>query len=117
METTVGKERFCDIFKGRVVVVTDLPAGHGRDLANRANESAGRGDASLRTKAEYLALFGLLLEDTGLGARHAGLVLLDGTGQPTAAGRAVEDVCQSISGQGRVLQHGHVHDPRQGLSP
>jgi hypothetical protein len=103
METTVGKERFCDIFKGRVVVVTDLPAGHGRDLANRANESAGRGDASLRTKAEYLALFGLLLEDTGSGPRHAGLVLLDDTGQPTAAGRAVEAYVKASQGKGEFF--------------
>src|ERR1035441_771162 len=88
METTVGKERFCDIFNGRAVVVTDLPAGRSRDLAYRANEASGRGDASLRTKAEYLALFGLLLEETGPGPQPAGLVLLDDSGQPTAAGGA-----------------------------
>lgn len=99
MDAAVGKEHFCDIFKGRAVVVTDLPAGHSRDLASRANEAAGRGDASLRTKAEYVALFGLLLEEAGLGQQPAGLALLDDTGQPTAAGRAVEELVRASQGK------------------
>jgi CotH kinase protein len=99
MERAVGKERFCDIFKGRAVVVTDLPAGRSKDLAERANEAAGRGDASLRTKAEYFALFGLLLEEAGAGPQSAGLVLLDDTGQPTVAGRAVEEYVRASQGK------------------
>ena len=41
---------------------TRLPVGPARDLAARANESVGRGDGSLHTRAEYDALFDLLAE-------------------------------------------------------
>ncbi len=99
MDATVGKERFCQMFRARAVVVTDVPAGHSRDLANRANEAAGRGDASLRTKAEYLALFDLLLEDGRAVTRPAELVLLDDSGRPTAAGRAIEDYVRASEGK------------------
>ncbi len=104
MERVVGKEQFCDIFKGQAVVVTDLPAGDGKDLAERANEAAGRGDASLRTKAEYSALFGLLLGETGAGPQPAGLVLLDDTGQPTAAGRAVTEYVRAAQGKAEFFE-------------
>ena len=117
METAVGKERFCDIFKGRAVVVTDLPAGHSRDLANRANEAAGRGDASLRTKDEYLALFGLLLEETGLGPQPAGLVLLDDAGHPTAAGRAVEEYVRASQGKAEFFDTGMYMIQVRGFPP
>ena len=80
MDATVGRQQFCEIFKDRAVVVTDLPAGHGRDLACRANAAAGNGDASLRTKAEYLALFGLLAEEGQQGARPD-LVVRDDAGR------------------------------------
>ena len=62
MHTGVDRDRFCEMFKGRAVVVSDLPAGQSRVLASMANEMAGRDDASLRTKAEYLALFDLLAD-------------------------------------------------------
>jgi hypothetical protein len=61
MDTAVGRDRFWEMFKGRAVVVSELPAGPSRVLANVASEMAGRDDASLRTKAEYEALFDLLL--------------------------------------------------------
>src|ERR1035441_135397 len=99
METTVGKERFCDIFNGRAVVVTDLPAGRSRDLAYRANEASGRGEAPWAPRAGIFALFGLLLEETGPGPQPAGLVLLDDSGQPTAAGRAVQEYVRASQGK------------------
>ena len=61
VDTAVGKDRFWEMFKGRAVVVSELPAGCSRALATAANEIAGRDGASLRTKAEYLALYDLLL--------------------------------------------------------
>jgi CotH kinase protein len=90
MDTAVGRNRFCELFKGRAVLVSELPAGHSRVLANVASETAGRDDGSLHTRAEYLALFDLL-------ATHvppvppATLRLLDEAGRPTAAARAIED--------------------------
>jgi hypothetical protein len=105
MDATVGRQQFCEIFKDRAVVVTDLPAGHGRDLACRANAAAGRGDASLRTKAEYLALFGLLAEEGQQGARPD-LVVRDETGQPTAAGRAIEEFIRASQGKPEFFDTG-----------
>jgi hypothetical protein len=90
MDTAVGRDRFWEMFKGRAMVVSELPAGHSRVLANAASEMAGRKDASLRTKAEYRALFDLLLAHV-TPAPPAKLRLLDETGHPTAAARAIED--------------------------
>ena len=56
MDTAVGRDRFWEMFKGRAVVVSELPVGHSRTLAAAANEMAGHDGASLRTKAEYMAL-------------------------------------------------------------
>ena len=50
MDNTLDKGQFWDMFKNRAVVVTDLPPGRSRDLANRANEAEGQGDASLRRR-------------------------------------------------------------------
>ena len=90
MDTAVGRDRFWEMFKGRAVLVSELPAGPSRVLANVASEMAGRDDASLRTKAEYEALFDLLLAHVPP-APPAKLRLLDETGRPTAAARAIED--------------------------
>jgi hypothetical protein len=69
---------------GQAAVLRDLQGpgsgGDGRDLACRANAAAGNGDASLRTKAEYLALFGLLAEEGQQGARPD-LVVRDDAGR------------------------------------
>ena len=51
----------------RAVVLTDLPQRVPRGLAARVNESVGRGDAMLRTRAEYDALFDAVAP--GAGAR------------------------------------------------
>ena len=54
------------------------------------NEGEGRGDDSLRTKAEFSALFDLLCREVGSPPPGDELLLTDAAGQPTAAGQAVE---------------------------
>src|SRR5690242_10523310 len=61
MVAAVGRDRFWEMFKGRAVMVAELPAGPSRALATVASESAGRDGAFLRTRADYEALFDLLL--------------------------------------------------------
>ena len=90
VETALGKDRFWGMFKGRAVVVSELPAGPSRALATAVNETAGCDGASLRTKAEYLALYDLLLAQVRP-APSAKLRLLDEAGRPTAAARAIEE--------------------------
>ena len=53
---------FRKLIDERALVFTRLPVGAARDLAARANESVGRGDGSLHTRAEYDALFDLLAD-------------------------------------------------------
>jgi hypothetical protein len=98
MDTAVDRDRFCEMFKGRVVVVPELPDGRSRVLAHVANEMAGRDDASLRTRAEYTALFDLLLACVPP-APPAKLRLLDEAGRPTAAARAIEDYIAASLGK------------------
>jgi hypothetical protein len=86
------------MFKGRAVMVPELPAGRSRVLANIASETAGRGDASLRTRAEYVALFGLLMADVPP-ATSGELRLLDEAGRPTAAARAIQDFIAASRGK------------------
>ncbi|MGZ4649376.1 MAG: CotH kinase family protein [Kineosporiaceae bacterium] len=77
---------FQDVFKGRAIVLTDLPDGRSRRIAEQVNEAVGRGDATLYTKAEYRALF------AALGAEDGGdtLTLLNASGERTATGLAVQ---------------------------
>ena len=90
MDTAVGRDRFWEMFKGRAVVVSQLPVGHSRALAAAASAMAGRDGASLRTKAEYKALYGLMLAQVP--PTPAGkLRLLDEAGRPTAAAHAIKD--------------------------
>jgi hypothetical protein len=63
MVKRLSKGQFWDMFKGREVVVTALPDGPSRNLACQANEAVGRGDSSLRTKAEFSVLFDLLVQN------------------------------------------------------
>jgi hypothetical protein len=91
MDTAVGKDRFWEMFRGRAVVVSELPAGRSRVLATVVKEAAGHDGASLRTKAEYLALYDLLLLAQVRSAQPVKLRLLDEAGRPTAAARAIED--------------------------
>src|SRR4029450_2083000 len=73
-------------------------AGHSRVLATVANEMAGGADASLRTKAEYLALFDLLIAHVPPGP-PVKLRLLDEAGRPTAAALAIEDYISASLGK------------------
>jgi CotH kinase protein len=98
MYTFVGRERFCEIFKGRAVMVPELPAGRSRVLAHTANKTAGRDDASLRTKSEYMALFDLLMAHVPPAASTE-LRLLDEAGRPTAAARVIEDYIAASRGK------------------
>ena len=117
MDAAVGRDRFWEMFKGRALVISELPAGHSRALARVANELAGGADASLRTKAEYLALFDLL-------AAHvppvppATLRLLDEAGRPTAAALVMEDYFSASLGKpeffGRDMYMFHVSGFRLG---
>ncbi len=99
MDETLDKRHFVDLFKARAVVVTDLSRGHARTVAEQVNEQVGRGDASLRTKAEYSALFDALLREPDSLAGPATLRLrADGAG-PTAAGQAVEQYLRASTGK------------------
>ena len=98
MDTAVGRDRFCEMFKGRAMVVRELPAGHSRVLANVAAEIAGRDDAALHTRAAYMALFDLLLAHVPP-VPPAKLRLLDEAGRPTAAARAIQDYIRASLGK------------------
>ena len=90
MDTAMGRDRFCEIFEGRAVTIAELPAGRSRVLARVASQRAGRDDGSLRTRAEYMALFDLLLTHVSP-ASPASQERPDETGRPTAIARAIED--------------------------
>src|SRR5580700_6638090 len=98
MYALVGRERFYEMFKGRTVMVPELPAGRSRVLAHTANQTAGPDDASLRTKSEYMALFDLLIAHVPP-ATPAELKLLDEAGRPTAAARVIEDYIAASRGK------------------
>lgn len=99
MGTAAGRDRFWEMFKGRAVVIPELPAGRSRILAAAASEMAGNDGAPLRTKAEYLALYSLLLA-AAPPAPAGKLRLLD------EAGCHVLDVIRSL---GRLGKHVHFH--------
>jgi CotH kinase protein len=115
-EMTMDGDRFVKMLKGRAVVLTQLPPGHGRELAIRVNEASGRRDVSLRTRAEHLSLFELLLEDAGVTPLPGELALRDERGHPTAAGRAIEDYARAAQGKDEFFDVDmylvHVTGPR-----
>jgi hypothetical protein len=98
MEKRLDKGQFWDAFKNRAVVVAELPHGLSRDLAAWVNETEGRGDDSLRTRAEYSALFDLVLQELAEPA-SASLPLVDDAGRVTAAGQAVDDYTRASKGK------------------
>lgn len=87
MPDMVNQRQFQDRFKGRAIVLTDLPQGRPRGIAEEVNEAVGRGDATLYTKAEYVALFQALLREPDSRDPSGGTLLLTtATGDPTVAG-------------------------------
>jgi hypothetical protein len=62
VEHSTDRNGFRKLIDEPTLVFTRLPAGRARDLAARANESVGRGDGALHTRAEYDAPFDLLAE-------------------------------------------------------
>jgi len=115
MDTSIGRDRFCEIFEGRAVVIAELPAGRSRVLAYVASQRTGRDDGSLRTRAEYMALFDLLLTHVSP-TPLAQPELLDEAGRPTVIARAVEDYIAASLGEAGILRRGHVHVPYHRIS-
>jgi hypothetical protein len=99
MEATVSRRAFRKMLKGRSVVLTNLPPGYSKQLADQVHLTSGRGDVCLRTTPEYLALFELLMGEVDVAQPFGDLVLLDETGQPTRAGRAVTDYLMASQGK------------------
>ena len=98
-EMTIDRKRFQKMFKGRAVVVTQVPPGYARELAQRVNVASGRRDVSLRTTAEHLAFFDLLRQDAHAAPSARQLVLLDERGRPTVAGQAIESYLRASEGK------------------
>lgn len=80
---------FRRLFDDRAIVVTNLPSGWTRELAEKTNERAGRGDATLRTRSEFDTLFA----DLAAGADT--LRLRDDTGAVTPEGLIVQQLQQA----------------------
>jgi hypothetical protein len=78
-------------FDDLVVVFTDLPPGPARQFSERVNERVGRGDATLRTRAEFDALF------LDLSGGSDTLMVRDDTGALTPEGAIVQQLQQAAS--------------------
>ena len=92
MDRILDRKRFRAVFADRAVVLTDLGKGAPRDLAARVNGAAGRGDAVLRTRAEYDALFDAVAQDVAHAPAGDGpaVATADEQGRLTMAGAAVQ---------------------------
>jgi hypothetical protein len=91
MDGTVDEGQFRTAFAGRAIVVTALPMGRSREIAEHVNAVEGRGDSALRTRAEYSALYAALLAEPGSLAASGRLRVRDDEGRHSAAGQAIED--------------------------
>jgi hypothetical protein len=97
MEKTVNKQQFWKMFKGSAIIVTALrQGGRSRDIANQVNHAEGRGDASLRTRAEYNALFDLLHEEVDTNHVEDVLTLQDNNGNLTEVGTQVQQYLEAL---------------------
>jgi hypothetical protein len=104
MTSPVDRRQFRDTFDDRAVVVTDLPAGRARELAEQVRAIGGEGDASLRTRQAFETLFDRLVAEFG---GSAGLLALAdaGTGAETAAGRVVRAYRDAAVGKDEFFAH------------
>src|SRR3984893_1145756 len=122
MKKSLDRGQFRDTFKGRVVVVTAIPPGRSRGLAQQANQVEGSGDASLRRRAEFSALFGLLLAGRSEARGQPELTLLDNAAALTAAGQAIQDYLAASRGKDEIFEQAmymvHVTGwPQQDMKP
>ncbi len=122
MKETLDKGDFWDLLKKQAIVVTELPQGRGRDLANQVNHTVGHGDATLRTKAEYGALFDLLDAEVDIRKQDGELTLLDPAGKQTETGELVAAYLEAAKGKDELFDHAMymvvIEDwPTQHLTP
>jgi hypothetical protein len=103
MELTLTKQDFFKQFKNRAIVVTDLPTGSSRNLAAQVNKTEGRGDATLRTRAEYAALFDLLDEEVDTQPGDGSLTLRGQVGNATEVGNLIETYLTASKGKDDVF--------------
>ena len=99
MELLVSKADFCRLFRDRAVVVTNLPRGYSRHLADQVKVTSGRSDVCLRTTAELMVLFDRLIDKADQAQPSGNLVLRDQAGQPTREGRIVQDWLTASQGK------------------
>jgi CotH kinase protein len=94
VDTSLDRHQFRDVFDDRAIVVADVPAGAARDLAAKVNRPAGPADATLRSRAEYDALFDAIRQEAGTDegpqSGEPMLQLVDEHGERTVAGRLVD---------------------------
>jgi len=122
MKKSLDRGQFWDTFKSRVVVVTAIPPGRSRDLAQQANQAEGSGDASLRSRAEFSALFDLLLDGRSQAPGQPQLKLLDKDAALTSAGQAIQDYLAASRGKDEIFEQAmymvHVTGwPQQDMKP
>jgi CotH kinase protein len=88
MDAVIDEKQFRDMFDDRAIVVADVPPGTARELAAKVNRPAGLGDATLRSRAEFDALFDGIRQNAGDDGEQ--LRLTDEHGAPTVAGQLVD---------------------------
>ncbi len=122
MKKRMDKGDFWDLFKTKAIVVTQLPQGRARDIAERVNQGAGHADATLRTKAEFRELFELLDSEVDDPAGDGVLVLEDEAGGQTETGGLVRAYVDAAKGKkaffDRAMYMVMIDDwPQQHLTP
>ena len=121
MDAVIGKDRFCELFKGRAVVVRgsgNLPAGAEQGpRADLASGFAGRAGPSLCTRAGVQSAVrpaGCLCP-AGTPAREAEAARQGGAANRRCAGDP--GLHHGVAGEAGVLRHRHVHVPGHRISP
>ena len=100
VDRTIDQHQFRDLLADRAIVVADLPDGTARELAAKINEPAGPGDATLRTRREFDALFDAIVDTAGPAqGSPSTLRLTDEAGGLTASGALVTAVRNASIGK------------------